>query len=192
MGWRRKNKMGKFDFIKTKIDGVMVVAPQVFADDRGFFFECYKASDFANAGIKEPFTQVNHSKSTKGVLRGLHYQLDPMAQGKLVKVVAGEVFDVAVDLRKSSPTFGKWVGESLSAGNKKMLYIPKGFAHGFCVTSDIAEVVYFVVGGEYSPEQDRGVIWNDPDIGIKWPLKEVIVSEKDKVHPQLKTAEVFA
>ena len=184
--------MGKFKFNKTKVDGVLLVEPQVFADDRGFFFECFKASDFANAGIKGPFSQVNHSRSTKGVLRGLHYQLDPKAQAKLVKVVAGEVFDVAVDLRKSSPTFGQWVGETLSADNKKMLYLPKGFAHGFCVTSDIAEVVYFVIGGEYSPEQDRGIIWNDPDIGIKWPLKDVIVSKKDKIHPQLKAAEVFA
>ncbi|MEA3494333.1 MAG: dTDP-4-dehydrorhamnose 3,5-epimerase [Candidatus Margulisiibacteriota bacterium] len=184
--------MGKFKFSKTKIESVLVVEPQVFADDRGFFFECYKTSDFAVVGIKGSFSQVNHSRSTKGVLRGLHYQSDPMAQGKLVKVVAGEVFDVAVDLRKSSPTFGRWVGEDLSADNKKMLYIPEGFAHGFCVTSDIAEVVYFVIGGEYSPEHDRGIIWNDPDVGIKWPLKEISVSKKDKVHPCLKDAEIFS
>jgi dTDP-4-dehydrorhamnose 3,5-epimerase len=183
--------MGQFKFIKTKIDGVLIVEPKVFADDRGFFFECYKSSDFTKEGIAEPFSQVNHSKSAKGVLRGLHYQLDPMAQGKLVKVVAGEIFDVAVDIRKSSSTFGQWIGETLSADNKKMLFIPKGFAHGFCVTSDIAEVVYFVVGGEYSPEHDRGIIWNDSDIGIKWPLKDVVVSKKDKVHPQLKEADVF-
>jgi dTDP-4-dehydrorhamnose 3,5-epimerase len=183
--------MGQFKFNKTKLDGVLVVEPQVFADDRGFFFECYKSSDFASSGIKEAFSQVNHSKSTKGVLRGLHYQIDPKAQGKLVKVVAGEAFDVAVDLRKSSRTFGKWIGETLSADNKKMLYIPPGFAHGFCVLSDVAEVVYFVTGGEYSPEHDRGIIWNDPDIGIKWPLKKVVVSKKDKRHPQLKNADIY-
>ncbi len=180
-----------FEFIETEIKGVILIKPRVFGDSRGFFMETYKKSDFEKAGIDTDFVQDNHSKSTKGVLRGLHFQKEPFAQGKLVRCIRGKIFDVAVDIRKGSPTFGKWVGFELSDDNKLMLWIPKGFAHGFLTLSDEAEVIYKVSGGEYAPDYDAGIRWNDPDIGIKWPLDgEPILSEKDKKAPLLR--EVFS
>ncbi|MGC9019580.1 MAG: dTDP-4-dehydrorhamnose 3,5-epimerase, partial [Candidatus Bipolaricaulaceae bacterium] len=161
--------------------------PAVFSDERGFFMETYKYSEFAAFGIRERFVQDNHSRSAKGVLRGLHYQNPPKAQGKLVRVIVGEIFDVAVDIRKGSPTYGKWVGVRLSAENKRILYIPPGFAHGFCVLSDMAEVVYKVTE-EYSPVHEAGIIWNDPEIGIEWPVERPIISPKDAKWPPLREA----
>ena len=156
--------------IKTDIPDVLIFEPKVFGDDRGFFFESFSQKIFEEAvGYKVKFVQDNHSKSCKDVLRGLHYQLEPHAQGKLVRCVSGEVFDVAVDIRKSSPTFGKWVGVNLSAENKRQLWIPEGFAHGFLVLSEVAEFVYKTTN-YYNRESDRGIIWNDPDIGIVWPF----------------------
>lgn len=173
--------------IKTEIPDVLIFEPKVFGDDRGFFFESFSQKVFEQAvGRKVEFVQDNHSKSCKGVLRGLHYQLEPYAQGKLVRCVAGEVFDVAVDIRKSSPTFGKWVGVNLSADNKRQLWIPEGFAHGFLVLSDMAEFVYKTTN-YYAPESDRGLRWDDVDLGIKWPLSvDPILSEKDKQHPRFR------
>lgn len=165
----------------------------VFKDNRGFFMETYKKSNFEKVGINTDFVQDNHSKSIKGVLRGLHYQNEPFAQGKLVRCIRGKIFDVAVDIRKGSPTFGKWIGYELSEENKLMLWIPKGFAHGFLTLSEEAEVIYKVSGEEYSPQYDAGIIWNDPDIGIKWPLDnidEVLLSDKDKNLPNLKNADI--
>jgi len=179
-----------FNFEKTNIEGVIIVTPKVFKDDRGFFLESYKKSDFKLNGIDFDFTQDNHSLSTKATLRGLHYQLDPKAQGKLVRCIKGEIFDVAVDIRKSSPTFGKWVGINLSEDNKKLLYVPEGFAHGFYTISENAEILYKATN-EYSPQHDRGIMWNDPTIAIKWPEGEKLLSDKDKVHPELNAAEVF-
>ena len=171
-----------FIFERLTILEVMLVEPQVFPDDRGFFMESYKYSDFSAFGIKEHFVQDNHSLSTRGVLRGLHYQNPPKAQGKLVRAVAGEIFDVAVDIRRGSSTYGRWVGEPLSAANKRMLYVPPGFAHGFCVLSDEAHVVYKVTE-EYSPEHDAGILWSDPQIGIRWPIEHPILSPKDAALP---------
>jgi len=149
--------------------------------------ETYKHSEFSAFGIKEHFLQDNHSRSAKGVLRGLHYQNPPKAQGKLVRVILGEVFDVAVDIRKGSPTYGRWVGVVLSSENKRLLYIPPGFAHGFCVLSDVAEVLCKVTE-EYAPECEAGIIWNDPGIGIEWPIKHPIISSKDAQWPTLREA----
>lgn len=173
-------------FEKLKIEDVVLIKPKVFEDARGFFMESYKKSDFKNAGIDVDFCQDNHSKSIKGVLRGLHYQTKPKTQAKLVRCVSGAIFDVAVDIRKNSPTFGKWVGEVLSEENKHMLYIPEGFAHGFKVVSDNAELLY-KTNNEYSPNNDRGILWNDPNININWKLDaEPILSEKDTKQPLLK------
>lgn len=180
-----------FEFKRFAIEGPVLVEPRVFPDDRGFFLETYKKSEFVKNGIDAEFIQDNHSKSVKGVLRGLHYQVSPHAQGKLVRCIQGEILDITVDIRKSSPTFGKWVAEKLSAENRKMLYIPIGFAHGFLVLSDTAEIVYKVHGGEYSPQCDRGIAWNDPELAIDWGVKDVIVSDKDMKQPLLKDAEVF-
>ena len=182
-----------FIFNEQKIAGVVVIEPKVFRDQRGYFIETYKYSDFSRNGINDNFVQDNHSLSTKYVLRGLHYQLPPFAQAKLVRCVHGAIFDVAVDIRKSSPSFGKWVGEILSSENKKMLYIPEGFAHGFLTLTDVAEI-HYKMSAEYSPEYERGIIYNDPDINIIWPfedLSEIIISEKDIKNPSLKNAEVF-
>lgn len=178
--------------IKTDIPDVMIFEPKVFGDDRGFFFESFSQKVFEEAvGRKVEFVQDNHSKSSKGVLRGLHYQLEPHAQGKLVRCVAGEVFDVAVDIRKSSPTFGKWVGVNLSAENKRQLWIPEGFAHGFMVLSETAEFVYKTTN-YYHPESDRGLMWNDSDIGIVWPTqRDILLSDKDSRQMQLRNADVF-
>lgn len=151
--------------------------------------ETYKMPDFVAAGIKGNFVQENHSRSSKGVLRGLHYQNPPFAQGKLLRVVRGEIFDVAVDIRKGSPTWGKWVGVILSEENKNMLYVPAGLAHGFCVLSKIAEVIYKTTD-VYSAESEAGIVWNDEDLNIEWPFKEPILSEKDKQWPTLGNADI--
>lgn len=176
----------------TSIPDVIIIEPKVFGDERGFFYESFNARSFAEqTGIKASFVQDNHSKSIKGVLRGLHYQIQ-QPQGKLVRVVAGEVFDVAVDIRKKSPTFGQWVGVTLSADNKRQLWIPEGFAHGFLVTSDSAEFLYKTTN-YYAPEFERSILWNDPAIGIQWPIVgEPTLSNKDRVANILGDAEVFA
>lgn len=172
--------------IKTEIPDVLIFEPKVFGDDRGFFFESFNQKVFEEAvGRKVEFVQDNHSKSKKGVLRGLHYQLAPFAQGKLVRCVAGEVFDVAVDIRKSSPTFGKWVGVNLSAENKRQLWIPEGFAHGFMVLSDEAEFVYKTTN-YYNPNLERSINYEDSQINIKWPSNiNLKLSQKDEIAPQL-------
>lgn len=177
-----------FKFDRLQIPEVILIEPKVFPDDRGFFMETYKYSNFSDFGIAEHFVQDNHSHSRRGVLRGLHYQRNPKAQEKLVWVVIGEILDVAVDIRKGSPTYGKWVGIALSAENKRMLYIPLGFAHGFCVLSEEAEVLYKTTE-EYAPECDAGIIWNDPEIGIQWPIEKPVVSAKDAELPLLSEAE---
>ena len=159
--------MGKFTFTQTEIPGVVVIEPQVFGDDRGYFMETYQKDQFAEAGIDKEFVQDNQSRSTRGVLRGLHFQKEH-TQGKLVRVTKGEVFDVAVDCRPHSATFGKWVGVTLSEENKKMFYIPEGFAHGFLVLSDEAEFCY-KVNDFWHPNDEGGMAWNDPEIGIEWP-----------------------
>lgn len=176
-----------FKFQKLSIPDLILVTSEVYNDKRGFFMETYKKSAFDEAGIKEEFTQYNHSKSQKNVLRGLHYQLSPMEQAKLVRCVKGKVFDVAVDIREGSPYYGKWIGEYLSEENKNMLFIPEGFAHGYLVISEEAEIIYKVTK-EYSKEHERGVFWNDPAIGIIWPLEseKPILSEKDKNLPLLR------
>lgn len=175
----------------TSIPDVLVIEPDVFGDERGFFFESFNQEKFEEAvGKKVEFVQDNHSKSVKGVLRGLHYQLPPHAQGKLVRVVQGEVFDVAVDIRKSSPTFGKWVGEMLSADNKKQLWIPEGFAHGFLTLSDTAEFLYKTTN-YYAPESECSIIWNDSTVGINWPNEEPALSLKDKASRQINETKVF-
>jgi dTDP-4-dehydrorhamnose 3,5-epimerase len=173
--------MGKFKFIKTFINGVYIIEPTVFGDERGYFMETYHENEFKQAGINVTFVQDNQSKSKKGVLRGLHFQ-KTNPQGKLVRVIKGEVFDVAVDLRKDSPTYGKWEGVKLSEENKKQFYVPEGFAHGFLVLSDEAEFTYKCTNF-YDAEDEGGILWNDPNIGIEWPIKdinEIILSEKDK------------
>lgn len=173
------------------IPDVLVIEPKVFGDDRGFFYESFNERRFVElTGIKVNFVQDNHSKSTKNVLRGLHYQIQ-QAQGKLVRVVAGEIFDVAVDIRKSSPTFGHWVGVTLSAGNARQVWVPPGFAHGFAVTSDTAEVLYKTTD-YWAPEFERSILWDDPAIGISWPLGEApVLSGKDHAGKLLADAEVF-
>ena len=168
---------------QTPLPGVVIVEPRVFEDDRGFFLESFNASDFANAGLPTNFVQDNHSCSTRGVLRGLHYQ-HPSWQGKLVRALVGEIFDVAVDIRRDSRHFGEWFGVTLSASNRKQLYVPAGFAHGFCVVSEISEMAYKCTS-LYMPEDDAGVLWNDPDIGIEWPIYDPILSGKDAVAPRL-------
>jgi len=177
-----------FQFNRLEIPEVILIEPQAFEDHRGFFMETYKHSEFQANGITDQFVQDNYSYSIYSVLRGLHYQKLPKAQGKLVTVVKGTIFDVAVDIRKDSPTYGKWVGKVLSSKNRLMLYVPIGFAHGFCVLSDEAEVVYKVTK-EYTPELDRGVIWNDTGIGIHWPLENPIISKKDGSLPFLYKAD---
>ena len=174
------------------IPDVLLIEPQVFSDDRGFFFESFNQNKFEEAVKRKiNFVQDNHSKSVKGVLRGLHYQLSPKAQGKLVRVIQGEVYDVAVDLRQSSPSFGKWVGEILSANNKKQMWIPEGFAHGFLTLSDTAEFLYKTTDF-YSKEHEQAIIWNDETIGIEWPMKDVSLSPKDKSAVSFKEAKYFS
>ncbi|MBA4385859.1 MAG: dTDP-4-dehydrorhamnose 3,5-epimerase [Anaerolinea sp.] len=179
-------------FTPTKLREVIVIEPKVFIDQRGFFMESFQKKSFANAGINCEFVQDNHSGSGKGILRGLHYQLK-QTQGKLVRALIGEVFDVAVDIRVGSPTFGQWVGEFLSAENKKQLWVPPGFAHGFFVVSEWAEIVY-KASDYYSPEWERTILWSDPEIGINWPIVEgekPIVSEKDALGKLLSEADLF-
>jgi dTDP-4-dehydrorhamnose 3,5-epimerase len=174
------------------ITDVLLIEPQVFGDDRGFFYESFNQNKFEAAlGHKINFVQDNHSKSVKGVLRGLHYQLSPKAQGKIVRVIQGEVLDVAVDLRQSSPTFGKWVGEILSADNKKQMWIPEGFAHGFLTLSDTAEFLYKTTDF-YSKDHEEAIMWNDETIGIDWPMKDVSLSTKDKSAVSFKEAKYFS
>ncbi|PTT54087.1 dTDP-4-dehydrorhamnose 3,5-epimerase [Aeromonas sp. HMWF014] len=169
------------NIIKTAIPDILIFEPKVFGDERGFFFESFNHKLFEEAvGYPVTFVQDNHSKSSKGVLRGLHYQLPPHAQGKLVRCVSGEVFDVAVDIRKSSPTFGQWVGVHLSAENKRQLWIPEGFAHGFLTLSESAEFLYKTTD-YYHRESEGSIYWNDPDINIEWPIEGALLSEKDKV-----------
>jgi dTDP-4-dehydrorhamnose 3,5-epimerase len=179
------------NLIKTDIPDVVLLEPKVFGDDRGFFFESWNARTLKNLGIDADFVQDNHSYSQRGVLRGLHYQIQ-QAQGKLVRVIAGEVFDVALDVRRSSPTFGKWVSFMLSADNKRIAWIPPGFAHGFCVTSVSAEFLYKTTD-YYNPEFERSVLWNDPELDIPWPLngEEPQLSAKDRAGVLLKDAELF-
>ena len=167
-----------FLFKKLEIPEIILVEPQLFSDTRGFFFESFKESDFSLNGIHEKFVQDNYSHSSHGVIRGLHYQKSPKHQAKLITVVQGEIFDVAVDSRTGSPTFGQWVGEILSDNNHRSLYIPKGFAHGFCVISEEADIFY-KVSSEYSKEHEQGIMWNDPNINILWPHKKPIISDKD-------------
>ena len=163
---------------QTKLDGVLLVTPNVFGDDRGFFMETYNQQKAQELGLPIKFVQDNHSKSSKGVLRGLHYQ-NPQWQGKLVRVIQGEIFDVTVDIRQKSPSFGEWVGVYLNEENKQQLYVPEGFAHGFVVTSETAEVIYKCTS-LYAPEQEGSILWNDPEIGIEWPIEAPQLSEKDK------------
>ena len=184
--------MGKFKITKSEIEGVFTVEPTVFGDERGYFMETYNENDFKEEGIELTFVQDNQSKSSKGVLRGLHFQYT-QPQGKLVRVIRGEVFDVAVDLRKKSETYGKWVCEILSEENKKQLFIPKGFAHGFLVLSDEAEFVYKCTDF-YNGEDEGGIIWNDPEIAIDWPLEgigeeNILLSDKDKLWKPMKETE---
>lgn len=178
--------MGNFTFHKTSIDGVIVAEPKVFGDARGYFMETYSELDFKEGGIPADFVQDNQSKSRRGVLRGLHFQ-KTHSQAKLVRVISGEVFDVAVDLRPGSKTYGKWEGVVLSAENKKQFFIPKGFAHGFLVLSEEAEFVY-KCDDFYHPEDEGGLAWDDPTVAVDWPISgdmEILLSEKDKHHPQL-------
>ena len=171
------------------LPGVLIIKPPYFSDHRGFFMETFKQSEFAANGILDTFVQSNFSRSLRGVLRGLHYQRPSHAQAKLVRVVRGEVFDVAVDIRRGSPTFGRWVGVHLTADRLQMLYIPVGFAHGFCALSDEADFTYQVTA-EYAPQADAGIVWNDPDIGISWPVAAPILSTKDAKLPRLKDVDV--
>ena len=175
-----------FEFERQCIEDVILVKPKVFGDNRGFFMEAYKKSEFQKNGIDVEFSQDNHSKSSAHVLRGLHYQEAPYGQAKLVRCSKGRIFDVAVDIRKNSKTFGKYVKVELSEDNKHMLFIPEGFAHGFVVLSDEAELLY-KASGEYAPQADRGILWCDEDININWEIDfEPILSEKDKIQPRLR------
>ncbi|HZH03594.1 MAG TPA: dTDP-4-dehydrorhamnose 3,5-epimerase [Myxococcaceae bacterium] len=173
----------------TRLPDVLLIEPTVFGDERGFFTETFQADRYAAAGIPGPFVQDNWSRSARGTLRGLHFQ-EPNAQGKLVSVIRGAVFDVAVDVRRGSPTFGQWVGVELSERNKVQLWVPEGFAHGFCVTSDSADFVYKCTR-PYSKEAECGVLWSDPDLGIQWPAAKPLLSAKDAVAPRLKDAAVL-
>lgn len=179
--------MGKFKFIETGIEGLIIVEPSKFGDERGYFMETYQKQEFAAGGITVDFVQDNQSMSVKGVLRGLHYQIQ-YPQSKLVRCIRGEVFDVAVDLRPGSPTYGKWEGVLLSSENCRQFFVPRGFAHGFLVLSDLAEFVY-KVDDYYHPNDEGGLMWNDPAIGIEWPIPEgmeIKLSDKDKLHPPFK------
>ena len=173
-----------FEFIPTTLDGVMLIEPKSFSDTRGEFSELFKQSEFTQNGITKPFVQTNFSISKKGVLRGLHFQKDPQAQAKLVHVVSGSAFDVAVDIRKDSPYYGKWISVTLSSEKRNMIYVPEGFAHGFMALEDDTRLVYNCTA-EYSPEHEGGLAWNDPAVGIKWPIAEPIVIERDAQFPTL-------
>ncbi len=177
-----------FRFFKNEIPDVLEIESDVYRDSRGYFTEVYKFPEFQQNGILKPFVQVNHSHSSQDTLRGLHYQKHPAAQGKMVSVVEGKIFDVAVDLRSGSPYFGRWVAKYLNSEQKKMLYIPEGFAHGFCVLSKRAQVIYYCTE-VYTPEEERGILWNDPDLAITWPVRKPVLSEKDSQYPRLKEAD---
>ncbi len=179
-----------FIFTPTKIPDVILVSPRVFPDSRGYFLETWKYSDFKANGIKDDFVQENVSYSTQGVVRGLHYQIPPSAQGKLVSCIQGSIMDIAVDIRLRSPTFKEWVAQELTGENREMLYIPPGFAHGFYTQSETALVVYKVTA-EYAPDLERGIIWNDPALNIDWQTQDAILSEKDAILPLLENAELF-
>ncbi|MDT8421811.1 MAG: dTDP-4-dehydrorhamnose 3,5-epimerase [Desulfuromonadales bacterium] len=181
------------NIVPTAIKDVLIVEPRVFSDERGFFMESFNQRTWQElTGLNTTFVQDNHSRSTRGVLRGLHYQLPPAAQGKLVRCVAGEVFDVAVDIRQDSPSFGQWVGVHLSAENKRQLWLPAGFAHGFLVLSTVAEFLYKTTG-YYAAESERVIAWNDPDLAIDWPLPAGVplLSPRDAAAPGLADAEIF-
>jgi dTDP-4-dehydrorhamnose 3,5-epimerase len=171
-----------FNFKKLEISDVVLVEPKSFSDDRGFFLESFKISEFTENGINTKFVQDNISHSVSDVIRGLHFQKNPKAQAKLITAVKGEIFDVAVDIRKNSPTYGKWVSEILSEDNHNLLYVPEGFAHGFCVLSKEADV-YYKVSNEYSPKDEGGIIWNDSSLNIEWPISKPIVSSSDSQLP---------
>ena len=176
---------------KTKLEGVLIIEPDVFGDNRGFFMESWNKKKMAEAGLDYDFVQDNHSKSTvKGTLRGIHFQKGDKAQAKLVRCVKGAVLDVAVDLRRNSPTFKQWVGVELSEENKKQLLIPRGFGHGFVTLTDDVEFLY-KADNYYAPEADAGIRWNDPEIGVEWGIENPILSDKDKNNPFLKNAEIF-
>jgi len=175
--------------IETEISDCRIITPRIFRDDRGFFFESFNERTFSDLGINHRFVQDNQSHSKHGVLRGLHYQIK-QAQGKLVRVLSGEIFDVAVDLRKSSPSFGQWIGERLSSTDKKMIWISPGFAHGFVVLSETAEILYKATDF-YAVEHERTIVWNDPDLQIDWPIASPILSEKDRRGLRFRSAEVF-
>lgn len=180
------------NIVTTSLSGVLIIEPKVFGDERGFFMEVFRANEYAASGIASPFVQDNHSASQYGVLRGLHYQIK-QPQGKLIRTVIGEIFDVVVDLRRSSPTFGRWIGERLSAKNKLQLWVPQGFAHGFYVLSEWAEVIYKATD-YYAPQWERSLLWSDLALGITWPLLDgqaPIVSEKDSHGKLLSEAELF-
>ena len=178
--------MGKFQFEKTAVDGVLLITPTVFGDDRGYFMETYQQQEFEAAGIVHPFVQCNQSKSKQGVLRGLHFQI-AQPQGKLVRVIEGAVFDVAVDIRKNSPTYGKWVGVVLSQENKQQLFVPRGLAHGFYVLTETAEFTY-MCDAFYDATDEGGLLYNDETVNVQWPILPnvpLLLSEKDKKHPTL-------
>ena len=177
-----------FRFSRLELPEVILIEPKVFADHRGFFMETYKYSEFAQYGIADRFVQGNHSHSPRHTLRGLHYQKVPRAQGKLVRAVLGEILDVVVDIRKGSPRYGRWLAVRMSAENKKMLYVPPGFAHGACVLSAEASLLYMVTE-EYAPECEAGVIWNDPALRIDWPVEQPLLSARDRDWPCLSEAD---
>ena len=177
-----------FQFQHLAIPEVILVEARCFKDDRGFFMETYKLSVFAAHGVPGPFVQDNWSHSRRGTLRGLHYQKQPKAQGKLVMALSGEVLDVAVDIRRGSPTYGRWVSQVLSAGDGRALYVPPGFAHGYCVLSETADFIYKVTE-EYAPDLDRGILWSDPDIGVQWPVASPLLKPKDAALPLLRDAD---
>ncbi len=178
-----------FRFTRLGIPDVIRVEARALVDRRGYFLETYRQTEFAAGGIRDLFVQDNHAHSIRGVLRGLHYQKRPRSQAKLVTVLRGEIFDVAVDIRRGSASYGRWVGLVLSAEQHQMLYVPEGFAHGYCVLSSDADVVY-KVSAEYAPELERGIIWNDPDIAIQWPVSDPILSEKDATLPPFHSADL--
>ena len=171
------------NIITTSLEDVLIIEPRIFKDNRGFFMETYNQNKYQKSGINRLFIQDNLSYSVRGTLRGLHFQINH-PQAKLVQVITGEIFDVAVDIRKDSPTFGKWTGVVLSDQNKRQMFIPEGFAHGFCVISETAHFLY-KCSDFYAPDDEGGIIWSDPDIGIDWPVKNPVISEKDKHHPRL-------
>lgn len=177
-----------FTFEDTPLNGVKIITPRVFPDDRGFFMETYKYNDFVEAGILDEFVQDNHSSSTCGVIRGMHYQKAPHAQAKLVRVLFGSIYDVVVDVRQGSPDYGKWFGVELSAENRKMIYVPVGFAHGFTVLSDEAEI-HYKASADYCYAAEGGIAWNDPEVGIEWPVTDPGLSAKDLLLPPLASAD---